>query len=458
MPGRPGPAGEPEPWHPGIWHGLPAVQQPSWASPGIAWVRESLLSLPALTTPADVRVLFGSLAEVQARQAFVLQAGDCAEPFGTAAVEGAVAKHRLLGRLATSLSDHIGLPVVTIGRLAGQLGKPRSAPTELVDGRVLPAFRGLIVNGPSPTEAERRPYAPRLIDAYRTSQRVYTQLRRLADGTGPDEHTEAPRWWCTPPLELSTVDSYGRTRRRADDWVHTGLWASHEALVLDYEEPLTRRDPETGDWYLASTHLPWIGARTNQPGGAHATYLAGVMNPLACKIGPDVGTADLLRLCARLDPHRTPGRLTLIVRLGAELIRDRLPALVAAVRGAGHPVIWMSDPMHGNTVKTPSGLKTRFYEDILEEVRGFFAVLAEQSEWPGGVHLEVAAEDVTECVGGGGPDLADLPARYRSLCDPRLNDVQALSLVGEIVDLLTAAKATSPDGTGLRTAKAAATS
>ncbi|ALG14886.1 phospho-2-dehydro-3-deoxyheptonate aldolase [Kibdelosporangium phytohabitans] len=441
-PGWQGSTSDPEPWHPGIWHRLPAVQQPNWASPGIAWVREALLSLPPLTTYDDVRALSRSLAAVQGGNAFVIQAGDCAEPFGSAAVDGAVAKHRLLGRMSTVVSERIGLPVVTVGRLAGQFGKPRSEPTELVGGRVLPSFHGLIVNGPSPTEAERHPYAPRLIDAYRTAQRVYAELKRLASGFGPGGSAELPGWWEAPPPALATMGTYGRTHGNGLEWVHSGLWASHEALVLDYEEPLTLRDPNTGEWFLTSTHLPWVGARTNKPDGAHAMFLSGVANPLACKVGPDVDPAQLLRLCERLDPDRVPGRLTLIARHGAALVRDRLPVLVEAVRAAGHPVIWMTDPMHGNTVKTASGLKTRYYEDILDEVRGFFAVMAELSQWPGGVHLEVAADDVTECVGGGGAGLAELPDRYRSLCDPRLNDVQAMALVSEIADLLLGATAT----------------
>nr|CEL20117.1 2-keto-3-deoxy-D-arabino-heptulosonate-7-phosphate synthase II [Kibdelosporangium sp. MJ126-NF4]CTQ97341.1 2-keto-3-deoxy-D-arabino-heptulosonate-7-phosphate synthase II (EC 2.5.1.54) [Kibdelosporangium sp. MJ126-NF4] len=441
-PGWQGPPFDPEPWHPGIWHRLPAVQQPNWASPGIAWVRQALQSLPPLTTAEDVHALTRALASVQAGSAFIVQAGDCAEPFGSAAVDGAVAKNRLLGRMAETISDHIGLPVLTVGRLAGQFGKPRSEPTELVGGRVLPSFHGLIVNGPSPTEAERHPYAPRLIDAYRTAQRVYAELKRLSSGFGPGGHADLPGWWASPPPTLATVDTYGRSDSAGMEWVHNGLWTSHEALVLDYEEPLTRQDPDTGEWLLTSTHLPWIGARTNRPDGAHAMFLSGVANPLACKIGPDVDAEQVLRLCERLDPDRIPGRLTLIARHGAMVIRDRLPDLVDAVRAAGHPVIWMTDPMHGNTIKTPSGLKTRRYEDILDEVHGFFAVMADMSQWPGGVHLEVAADDVTECVGGGGANLAELPDRYRSLCDPRLNDVQALALVREIADLLLAATAT----------------
>jgi 3-deoxy-7-phosphoheptulonate synthase len=442
------------PWRPDIWHSLPPRQQPDWATPGIAWVRESLFSLPALSDPADVRALRGSLERVQAGDAFLLQAGDCAEPFGTAAVVGAREKHRLLGRMSTLLSDRIGLPVVTAGRLGGQFGKPRSQSTELVGGRPLPSFRGLIVNGPDQTEAARRPHAPRLLDAYSTAHRVFGELHHLATrGDGPGIPLTPAQWWSTPPAPLSsTVDSYGQTSRNDDGWVHNGLWTSHEALVLDYEEPLTRRDEDTGEWFLTSTHLPWVGARTNQPDGAHVMFLSGVANPIACKVGPDTDPAQLVQLCARLDPERTPGRLTLISRQGAGVIRDRLPQLVEAVRRAGHPVIWVCDPMHGNTVKTSSGLKTRHYEDIVDELRGFFAVMAAQSQWPGGVHLEVAADDVTECVGGGGPDLSELPTAYRSLCDPRLNDVQALSLAREIADLLTTAAVARRDDAGLLTA------
>ncbi len=446
--------GVPAPWNPDIWHSLPAKQQPDWTTPGISWVREALFSLPALSTPADVRALLATLSRVQAAEAFVLQAGDCAEPFGKAAVVGARNKHRLLGQMATLISKSTAFPVVTAGRLAGQFGKPRSQPTELVEGRRLPSFRGLIVNGAEPTETARRPHAPRLLDAYQTAYRVFEELHNLSGpvtaGDGEPGGVRPARWWSTPPGSLSTgAHSYGQTRQRDGSWLHNGLWSSHEALVLDYEEPLTRRDPETGRWYLSSTHLPWIGARTNQPDGAHVRFLAGVANPVACKVGPDTDPAELVRICARLDPDRTPGRLTLIARQGAAMVRDRLPALVRAVRAAGHPVIWMCDPMHGNTVKTSTGLKTRYYDDIVDELRGFFDVLVALSEWPGGVHLEVAGDDVTECVGGGGPIVSELPTAYRSLCDPRLNDVQALSLAQEIADLLTSAAATLSDAARL---------
>ncbi len=405
-----------------------------------------------------MRALFAALRNVQAAGAFVVQAGDCAEPFGEAAVLGARDKHRLLGRMATLISERTAVPVLTVGRLAGQFGKPRSQPTELVGGKRLPSFRGLIVNDPKPTEPARRPHAPRLLDAYRTAHQVFEELRHLSrspsDGTGESRARSSSTWPPGPAVSLATeVLSYGQTGQRDNSWVHNGLWTSHEALVLDYEEPLTRQDQQTGEWFLASTHLPWIGARTNDADGAHVMFLSGVANPVACKVGPDTEPAELLRVCARLDPGRTPGRLTLISRQGDSLIRDRLPRLVRAVREAGHPVLWMCDPMHGNTVKTPSGFKTRHYDDIVGELRGFFEVMTGLSQWPGGVHLEVAADDVTECVGGGGPAVSDVPVAYRSLCDPRLNDVQALALAREVADLLSTATATLSTTAGLLVAK-----
>lgn len=436
----------PPAWRPDIWHTLPSSQQPVWPGPVIGWVREALFALPGLVAPADVRALRRALAGVRRGRAFVLQGGDCAEPFGAAAVAGAGDKLRILAAMATAISVRTGVPTTTVGRIAGQFAKPRSAPTELVDGRDIPSFRGLIVNGREPTEAARRVRASRLLDAYRTAHHVLAELDRLGDGTRP-----ADPWWSAAPARLAAPGAppYGTTTEHDGTWRHRGLWTSHEALVLDYEEPLTRLDEGDGHWYLTSAHLPWVGARTNRADGAHVAFLSGVANPVACKVGPDMTPAELVRTCGRLDPGRAPGRLTLITRLGAAQVRDRLPRLVSAVRRAGHPVIWMCDPMHGNTFTTPTGLKTRRYEDIADELRGFFSVLADLGEWPGGVHLEVAGDDVTECVGGDGPTMAELPTAYRTLCDPRVNDAQAMSLAGEIADLLADAVAARPGATGL---------
>jgi 3-deoxy-7-phosphoheptulonate synthase len=434
-------------WHPAGWHSRPTSQQPDWTGPRIGWVREALFGLPALVTMTDVDALYTQLRQVQAGLGFILQAGDCAEPFGSEATLGAGRKHDLLGRMALSISERTALPVVTIGRLAGQFAKPRSQPTELVDGRQLPSFRCLIVNGAEPNEAARRVDASRLFDAYHTSHDVFTELARLT-GTPSRVDGADSRWWTEEPPVLCTTRPYGHTVEQDGFWQHSGLWTSHEALILDYEEPLTRRDPDTGRWLLASTHLPWVGYRTNHADAAHVEFLSGVANPLACKVGPDTDLDELVRTCARLDPDRVPGRLTLISRQGNKNVRERLPEVVRAVRRAGHPVVWICDPMHGNTVKTPFGLKTRYYDTIADELRGFFDVLGDLGEWPGGVHLEIAADDVTECVGGT-TRLADLPSAYRTLCDPRLNDEQSLRLAGEIEELLTSATGSNSDTTSL---------
>ncbi|WP_226967237.1 3-deoxy-7-phosphoheptulonate synthase class II [Streptomyces phaeolivaceus] len=438
-------------WHPPAWRGLPIRQQPQWPDPDeVAAVTDRLALLPALTTPSDVRSVLAALARVQNREAFVLQGGDCAEPLGPAAVTGARDKHRVLGAVAERVSTRLDLPVVTVGRLAGQFAKPRSAAVEEVAGRSLPVFRGLTVNGPEPDEEARTPDPYRMLSGYHTARNVLRELAALAHETAG---SFAPRAWdpaaarealwnrseeAAPDGSLrSLVHGYGQTRWTEDrGWRHTGLWTSHEALLLDYESPLTRQDPVTGEWFLLSTHLPWIGDRTRQLGDAHVEFLAGIANPVAVKIGPSAEPADIVRLCERLDPYRRPGRLTLICRLGARELRGRLPALVTAVRGAGHPVVWMSDPMHGNTTATGTGVKTRHLKDMLDEVTDFFEVLRGMGEWPGGVHLEAAAAEVTECVGGTRVTCeAELGAAYESLCDPRLNNEQLTTLADMVAKL-----------------------
>ena len=438
-------------WHPAVWRGLPIRQQPPWPDTDeVAAVCDRLAVRQGLTTPHDIRNVLAALARVQAGDAFLLQGGDCAEPFGPEAVVGARAKHRALGGIAERISTRLDLPVVTVGRIAGQFAKPRSQPVERVDGLELPVFRGLMVNGPGPNPAERTPDPHRMLCGYYTAQAVLHELSSLAHSTA---QTFVPQVWDARSARAlphgpdrahehdgslrSILPGYGRTRWSAEaGWQHTGLWTSHETLILDYEEPLTRRDPLTGEWFLLSTHLPWIGDRTRQTDGAHVAFLAGISNPVACKIGPSAGPDDTVRLCERLDPFRRPGRLTLICRMGASRIRERLPALVSAVRRAGHPVVWVCDPMHGNTTTTATGLKTRHLKDMLDEVTGFFEVLRALGEWPGGVHLEMAGTDVTECVGGSRvTDEAGLTQAYHTLCDPRLNDEQALMLADMVAKL-----------------------
>jgi 3-deoxy-7-phosphoheptulonate synthase len=390
------------------WHALPAAQQPVWPDQAdVTKVRAVLAGLPPLVPVPAVRALSAQLARVPSGEAFVLQAGDCAEPLGAAAVAGAQSKIRALHQLSTVLERALGVPVLRIGRLAGQFAKPRSASVEVIGSRALWAFRGLIVNSPAATEEARRPDPLRMLDGYNTARLV---LGELADAAA------------RAALEGSTDP----------------VWASHEALLLDYEEPQVRLDPDTGRRYLLSTHLPWIGERTRQLDGAHVAFLAAMANPVACKLGPEATEEDLLGLCARLDPDRLPGRLTLISRMGAGLVEDRLPALVRAVASAGHPVIWMCDPMHGNQVRTASGIKTRRITDIVDELGAFARILRDCDEQPGGIHLEIAGEDVTECMWG--DDLTDdqeLDRAYRSLCDGRLSNAQASYVVDQMSAFLT---------------------
>lgn len=369
------------------WTRLPADQQPGWAAhPELPGVRRRLAeSAPLVSLDAALR-LTGELAAASAGEALVLQAGDCAESFDELSPAHTRAKLAVLDAVADRMAALAGRPVVRIGRLGGQFAKPRSVPTEEVDGRTLWAFRGHAVNSAAPDPAGRRPDPRRLLRAYHASDLVISRLPR-------------------------------RT------------WASHEALLIDYEAPLVRvRD---GLRYLSSTHLPWLGYRTSRPDHAHVALLAGVVNPLAVKVGPGTTAEQAVRLCAVLDPERRPGRLTLIVRLGHARVRSLLPPVVEAVRAAGHPVVWLCDPLHGNTFSLGDGVKTRRLADAVAEARAFDDVLTGCGVRPGGLHLELAADDVTECVGGGTGE-ADLHRRYRSLCDPRLNPGQAMLLLDRL--------------------------
>ncbi|WP_206347630.1 3-deoxy-7-phosphoheptulonate synthase class II [Streptomyces verrucosisporus] len=428
------------------WRNLPADQQPAWPDPALAEnVQDQLALQPPLTAPADVRRLGSALAHAGAGRAFLLQAGDCAEPTGAAGLAAVRGKHRIIGRMAETISARADLPTLTVGRIAGQHAKPRSMPRETVGGRVLPVYRGDMVNEAAPHPDARTPDPHRMLTAYRTARAVINELHLIAHETvsGLLPHTweeAAPHAVPTRPYDgtlRSVIRDYGRTVKVDGSWRRTGLWTSHEALVLDYEQTLVRRDPHTGEHYLLSTHLPWIGDRTRRLDGAHVAFLAQTANPVACKVGPGITPEELTGLCGRLDPHRRPGRLTLITRFGAGLIRERLPVLSRAVRAAGHDVLWVCDPMHGNTFTASSGLKTRRMSDILAEITAFFEVMADAGQWPGGVHLEIAGDHVTECLGTGGPTTEESLARaYRTLCDPRLNDSQALLTAQKVAELI----------------------
>ncbi|REF00820.1 3-deoxy-7-phosphoheptulonate synthase [Thermomonospora umbrina] len=373
-----------------------AVQQPEWPDPPQALrARAALASRPALVRSEDLRELRSLLAEVASGHALIVQAGDCAEDPEECGAGAVGRKVALLDMLAGTLGLTTGKPVLRAGRIAGQFAKPRSSPVEHVDGLEVPAYRGHLVNGPEPCPLGRRPDPLRLLIGYMAAADIMEHLG-WRDGN-PAHGLERP------------------------------VWTSHEALLLDYERPLLRRDDE-GRPFLGSTHWPWIGKRTSQADGAHAALLAEVLNPVACKVGPDTTPAALLALCERLDPGREPGRLTLISRMGADLVADRLPPLVRAVRDAGHPVCWICDPMHGNTVVAPGGRKTRIVGTLRREVVLFRRAVEAAGGVAAGLHLETTPDEVTECATDPS-DLARVGDGYTSLCDPRLNPQQALSVV-----------------------------
>ncbi|MFC4033357.1 3-deoxy-7-phosphoheptulonate synthase [Streptomyces polygonati] len=380
----------------------PAGQQPEWSDPvRAAAVRAELSRSSGLVVWEEIRRLRTLLAEAADGRYQIIQAGDCAEDPAECEPSAVTRKAALLDTLAEVMTAGTGKPVLRIGRIAGQFAKPRSATTETVGGVELPVYRGHLINGPEPTPAARQADPRRMLDCYHAAHAAVSSLRRRADGSVLP--TGAP------------------------------VWTSHEALVFDYELPLLRRAP-TGETLLTSTHLPWIGERTRQPDGPHAMMLSQVANPVACKVGPTSRPQDLLALCARLDPERERGRLTLIARMGVAAVATALPPLVAAVHRAGHSVAWLCDPMHGNTVKSPNGTKVRSVRTIVSEVRAFQQAVAEAGGTAAGLHLETTPYDVTECVWRDPSELdsgdgeASGPAPHASHCDPRLNLAQAVEV------------------------------
>jgi 3-deoxy-7-phosphoheptulonate synthase len=372
-----------------------APQQPQWDDPAqVRRVRSDLASRPPLVRAGDVRTLRRQLARVAAGEALVVQAGDCAENPDECTAAHVARKAALLDLLAGALKLVAAKPVIRVGRIAGQFTKPRSQSTEQVAGLELPVYRGHMVNDPDPTPDGRRPDPLRLLTGYMAADEIMRHL--------------------------------GWHRPSGYDRIDPAMWTSHEALLLDYEVPLLR-DEDDG-MLLSSTHWPWIGERTRQPEGAHVALLAGVTNPVACKVGPRATPAELLELCRRLDPQREPGRLTFIARMGAGTVADALPPLVEAVRAAGHPVIWLTDPLHANTVTTPGGFKTRYVEAAEREVAAFHRAVTDHGGVAGGLHLETTPDAVLECV----PDARSADQvgdSYQSFCDPRLNPGQAVSVL-----------------------------
>jgi 3-deoxy-7-phosphoheptulonate synthase len=443
-------------WTPSTWRECPAEQQPDWPDPhALEQTLKTLSGLPPLVFAGEARSLGRALADVAAGNAFLLHAGDCAESFHDFTADSIRDKLKVILQMAVVLTYGAGLPVVKLGRIAGQFAKPRSSPTELVGGRILPSFRGHFINDEAPTELARTPDPSRMVTAYHQSASTLNLLRAFTKGGFADlsqVHTWNQQFVAGSPggqhYEALAAEIEGALRfMRACGINLSGeaslqqveFWTSHEGLILGYEEAMTRRDSLTGDWYDTSAHLVWVGERTRRLDGAHLEFLSGVSNPVAAKIGPAASAAEVVGLCAILDPDRTPGRLTLITRLGAGRTPELLPPMVDAVRQAGHPVVWTCDPMHGNTFNGPGGRKTRHFDHVLTEVREFFATCRAIGVWPGGIHVELTGDNVTECLGGTDEVLEEqLELRYTTTCDPRLNASQSLDLAFQVADLLRA--------------------
>jgi len=440
-------------WTPSSWRDLPASQQPDWPDAhALEQVLKNLSSLPPLVFAGEARSLKESLAEVAAGEAFLLQAGDCAESFHDFSADSIRDKLKVILQMAVVLTYGAGVPVVKLGRIAGQFAKPRSSPTEVVDGRELPSFRGHVVHDDAPSAEARTPDPARMLTAYHQSASTLNLLRAFTKGGFADlsqVHTWNQQFVADSPGGRQYEALAGEIDRALHFMRACGInlggtalhqvdfWTSHEALILGFEEAMTRRDSLTGDWYDTSAHLLWVGERTRQPGGAHVRFLSGLSNPIGAKLGPEATPQQAVDLCAVLDPQRQPGRLTLITRLGAGRVAACLPPLLRAVHDAGHPVVWACDPMHGNTFVGAGGRKTRRFDHVLTEIREFFQVCREEGVWPGGVHVELTGDNVTECLGGTHEVLEnDLDLRYTTTCDPRLNARQSLDLAFQVADLL----------------------
>jgi 3-deoxy-7-phosphoheptulonate synthase len=443
-------------WSPTSWRDLPADQQPDWPDQAaLDRALKQLSTLPPLVFAGEARQLTGALGEVAAGRAFLLQAGDCAESFAEFSADAIRDKLKVILQMAIVLTYGAGVPVVKVGRIAGQFAKPRSSPTEKVGDLELPSFRGHIVNDDAPTLAARVPDPERLIAAYHQAASTLNLVRAFTKGGFADlsqVHVWNQQFVSTSnegrryEAIAAEIDRALRFMRACgidlgnEEQLHqVDFWTSHEALLLGYEESLTRLDSLTGDWYDCSAHMLWVGERTRRLDGAHVEFVSGVRNPLGCKVGPTATADEVLAICEHLNPDRVPGRLTLISRMGVGRVADCLPPLLRAVGEAGHPVVWACDPMHGNTTTTASGRKTRHFDDVIDELRGFFGACRAEGVWPGGLHVELTGDDVTECLGGAEEILEDhLGSRYTTTCDPRLNARQSLDLAFLVAELLRA--------------------
>jgi 3-deoxy-7-phosphoheptulonate synthase len=431
------------------WHGRSAAQQPDWPDPArVEQVLAELAGLPPLVFAGECDLLRDRLAAVSRGEAFVLQGGDCAETFAGARADAVRAKLQTILQMAVVLTYGASVPVVKIGRLAGQFAKPRSTLTETRDGVELPAYRGDAINGFEFTAAARTHDPERMLRAYHCAAVTLNLCRAFTTGGYADLHQvhawnrdfvrNSPSGQRYERLagEIDRALSFMRACGIESEELRTvEFYSSHEALLLPYEQALTRIDSRTGTAYDVSAHFLWIGERTRAIDGAHVEFAAGIRNPIGVKVGPDATPDDLCALIRRLSPDGEPGRLTLITRLGASRIRTALPPLISAVQAEGIPVAWVCDPMHGNTFEAPSGHKTRRLQDVLDEVQGFFEVHRSIGTHPGGIHIEFTGDNVTECVGGSHEIIPeDLHQRYETACDPRLNRSQALDLAFTVAE------------------------
>jgi 3-deoxy-7-phosphoheptulonate synthase len=448
-----------EKWTPSGWRSKPAKHIPTdYPDPeALARVEHQLRSYPPLVFAGEARNLKARLAEVAAGKAFLLQGGDCAESFKEFHPDNIRDTFRTLMAMSVVLTFAGSKPVVKVGRIAGQFGKPRSEQIETQDGVTLPSYRGDNINGMDFTPESRTPDPERLVKAYSQSAATLNLIRAFANGGYADLHN-VHRWMVgfvadSPQGKryqeiadriseaIDFMEACGITPMSVPQMKQVDVYTSHEALLLGYEEAMTRVDSTSGDYYDTSAHFLWIGDRTRQPDGAHVEFARGVKNPIGLKCGPSLDPDELLKLIDILNPANEPGRLTLIARFGADKVEAGLPKLVRAVQKEGRSVVWSSDPMHGNTLKTGSGYKTRPFDRILSEVRSFMSIAAAEGAYAGGVHVEMTGQQVTECLGGAAAVTEeDLSSRYHTHCDPRLNGQQALDLAFMIAEHLRGAR------------------
>jgi 3-deoxy-7-phosphoheptulonate synthase len=434
-------------WTPDSWRQKPISQVPVYPDQGrVEAVEKQLAKFPPLVFAGEARELKSQLAEVARGDAFLLQGGDCAESFAEHGADHIRDFFRVFLQMAVILTHGASKPVLKVGRIAGQFAKPRSSDSETIDGVTLPSYRGDIINDIEFTENARVPDPERLLLAYRQSAATLNLLRAFATG-GYADLSRVHEWTvgfmkgstAFPRFEelankiddaISFMRALGLTADNTPALRETKFYTSHEALLLGYEEALTRRDSITNEWYATSGHMLWIGDRTRQPDAAHVEYFAGIKNPIGIKCGPSLSSDDLLRLLDKLNPQDEAGRITLICRFGSDKVREHLPRIIETVKRAGRTVVWCSDPMHGNTVKAANGYKTRPFERVLSEVHSFFNIHRDLGTYAGGIHIEMTGDDVTECTGGGVAAIteANLKDRYHTYCDPRLNASQSLEL------------------------------